>query len=227
MKPLAVQGVLLDVEGTTSSVQFVYDVLFPFVRRELADFLRRRWDDPAVAKARRMIAPDAGRDELIAEVNRLMDGDVKATGLKELQGLIWQEGYDAGRLRSHVFPDVAPALRRWKDAGLGLRIFSSGSVAAQKVFFAHTDADDLLGLFGGHYDTTTGPKREPESYRRIAADWGLPPEAILFLSDVTQELDAAAAAGMRTALIVRPGNAAAPPGQPHSTFTGFDQIALS
>jgi enolase-phosphatase E1 len=226
MKPPALRGVLLDVEGTTSSVQFVYDVLFPYARRELADFLRRRWDEPAAAKARRMIAPDADRDGLIAEVNRLMDGDVKATGLKELQGLIWQEGYDAGRLRSHVFADVAPALRRWKDAGLELRIFSSGSVAAQKVFFAHTDAGDLLGLFGGHYDTTTGPKREPESYRRIAADWGLPSDAILFLSDVTQELDAAAAAGMRTGLVVRPGNAAAPPGQPHPTFTSFDQIAL-
>ena len=113
-----------------------------------------------------------------------MDGDVKATGLKELQGLIWQEGYAAGRLQSHVYPDVPPALRRWAEAGLDLRIYSSGSVAAQKVFFAHTEAGDLLGLFRGHYDTTTGPKREAESYRRIAADMKMPPSAILFLSDV-------------------------------------------
>ena len=99
-----------------------------------------------------------------------MDADVKATGLKELQGLIWQEGYAAGRLRSHVYPDVPPALRRWSAAGLDVRIFSSGSVAAQKAFFAHTEAGDLLACFRGHYDTTTGPKREAESYRRIAAD---------------------------------------------------------
>ena len=136
-----------------------------------------------------------------------MDGDVKATGLKELQGLIWQEGYAAGRLTSHVYPDVPPALRRWAEQGLDLRIFSSGSVAAQKVFFAHTDAGDLLPLFHGHYDTTTGPKREAESYRRIAADMKLPTSAILFLSDVVQELDAAAEAGCERPWSVRPGNA--------------------
>jgi enolase-phosphatase E1 len=239
-----VRGVLLDVEGTTSSVRYVYDVLFPYARRELDDFLRRRWGDPAVARACELMARDAGaasfaawvgpgaspeaaRERVRAEALRLMDADAKATGLKELQGLIWREGYDAGRLRSHVFADVPPALRRWREAGLGLRIFSSGSVGAQKVFFAHTEAGDLLGLFGGHYDTTVGPKRDPESYRRIAADWGLPAGAVLFLSDVTAELDAAAAAGMKTALVVRPGNAAAPPGSPHPAVADFDQLRLT
>ncbi len=155
-----------------------------------------------------------------------MDGDVKATGLKELQGLIWREGYAAARLRSHVYPDVPPALRRWSEAGLDLRIFSSGSVAAQQVFFAHTDAGDLLGLFRGRYDTTTGPKREAESYRRIAADAGMQPLAILFLSDVRQELDAAAEAGMRTALVVRPGNAPVPAGHGHPVVADFGQVDL-
>jgi enolase-phosphatase E1 len=231
------RGVLLDVEGTTSSVAFVYEVLFPYARRELADFLRRRWGEPDVTRACERIARDAGapslaawvgaddpRERVAAEAIRLMDADVKATGLKELQGLIWQEGYAAGRLRSHVYPDVPPALRRWSEAGLDLRIFSSGSVATQKVFFAHTDAGDLLGLFRGHYDTTTGPKREAESYRRIAADMRMPPSAILFLSDVAAELDAAAVAGMRTTLVVRPGNALVAPSPEHPAVTDFEQI---
>ncbi|HBI45371.1 MAG TPA: acireductone synthase [Planctomycetales bacterium] len=235
------RAVLLDIEGTTSSVQFVYEVLFPFARRELTDFLRRRWGDPDVARACEMIARDAVArsgdrattegdhatpESVAAEAIRLMDGDEKATGLKELQGLIWQEGYAAGRLTSHVYPDVAPALRCWAEQGMDLRIFSSGSVAAQKVFFAHTDAGDLLPLFHGHYDTTTGPKREAESYRRIAADMKLPTTAILFLSDVRQELDAAAEAGMRTGLVVRPGNAPVTAGHAHPVVTDFGQIDL-
>ncbi|HVS34765.1 MAG TPA: acireductone synthase [Gemmataceae bacterium] len=228
MTASGVRGVLLDVEGTTSSVAFVYEVLFPYARRELADFLRRRWGEPAVVRACEMIARDGGveatPERVQAEAIRLMDADVKATGLKELQGLIWQEGYAAGRLRSHVYPDVPPALRRWSAAGLDLRIFSSGSIAAQKVFFANTEAGDLLGLFRGHYDTTTGPKREAESYRRIAADIGTPPSAILFISDVLQELDAAAEAEMRTALVVRPGNAPVTEGHGHLVVTDFGQV---
>ncbi len=230
-----IRSVLLDIEGTTSSVAFVYDVLFPYARRELADFLRRRWDEPDTARACERIARDAGapspaewtRERVVAEALRLMDGDVKATGLKELQGLIWREGYDAGRLKSHVYPDVPPALRRWAEQGLDLRIYSSGSIGAQKVFFAHTDAGDLTGLFRGHYDTTTGPKRDSESYRRIAADVKMPPSAILFLSDVRQELDAAAEAGMRTGLVVRPGNAPVPPGHGHPAAADFGEVEFS
>ncbi len=176
------------------------------------------------------LPPDLGetaRQRIAAEAIRQMDADLKTPGLKEVQGLIWQEGYAAGRLRAHVYPDVPPALRRWSEAGLDLRIFSSGSVAAQKVFFAHTEAGDLLPLFHGHYDTTTGPKREAESYRRIAAAMNLPPAAILFLSDVSQELDAAAEAGMRTALVVRPGNAPAPAGHGHPVVTDIGQADLS
>jgi enolase-phosphatase E1 len=227
MTASGIRAVLLDVEGTTSSVQFVYEVLFPFARRELTDFLRRRWGDADVARACAMMPGDnTTREGVAVEAIRLMDGDVKATGLKELQGLIWQEGYAASRLTSHVYPDVPPALRRWSEQGLDLRIFSSGSVAAQKVFFAHTDAGDLLPLFHGHYDTTTGPKREAESYRRIAADMKLPTTAILFLSDVLQELDAAAEAGMKTYLVVRPGNAPVTAAHGHPVVTDFGQVDL-
>jgi enolase-phosphatase E1 len=227
MTASGVRAVLLDIEGTTSSVQFVYEVLFPFARRELTDFLRRRWGDSDVARACEMIVGNNATPEgVAAEAIRLMDGDMKATGLKELQGLIWEEGYAAGRLTSHVYRDVPAALHRWTEQGLDLRIFSSGSVAAQKVFFAHTDAGDLLPLFHGHYDTTTGPKREAESYRRIAADMKKPTTAILFLSDVLAELDAAAEAGMRTGLVVRPGNAPVAAGHAHPVATDFGQIDL-
>ncbi len=233
MISFAGRGILLDIEGTTSSVKYVYEVLFPFARTHLEEYLCRRWDDPALARARDQIGLDAattfpadlqsGLAPLCREVNRLMDGDVKATGLKELQGLIWQEGYDAGTLTSHVYPDVAVALRRWAAQGLDVRIYSSGSVGAQKVFFAHTDAGDLLPLLRGHYDTKIGAKRDAASYRKIVADMRLSSGEVLFLSDVTAELDAAAEAGLRTGLVVRPGNTAAPT-HTHSVITDFGQI---
>ena len=230
MIAFAGRHILLDIEGTTSSIAFVADVLFPYARRELEAFLRRGWDEPDVARARALLARDvqaAGEldlQALCAAAYRLMDADAKATGLKELQGLIWREGYGAGRLVSHVYPDVPPALAEWARRGLDVRVYSSGSVTAQRVYFAHTEAGDLLPLLRGHYDTTTGPKRAAESYRRIAADIRAAPGDVLFLSDVTAELDAAAEAGVRTVLVVRPGNAPAPPGQRHPVVTDFAQV---
>jgi enolase-phosphatase E1 len=224
--------ILLDIEGTTSSLAFVADVLFPYARRELEPFLRRRWDEPEVARARALLAKDVqatnelGLEALCAAAYRLMDADAKATGLKELQGLIWREGYDAGRLVSYVYPDVPPALAEWARRGLDVRIYSSGSVTAQRVYFAHTEAGDLLPFLHGHYDTTTGPKRAAESYRRIALDMQASPGDVLFLSDVTAELDAASEAGMRTGLVARPGNAPVPPGHRHPVVTDFGQIQV-
>lgn len=217
------QAVLLDIEGTTSSVRFVYDVLFPFARKHVESYLAQNWRKAAVRDAREQIANDAGgasfqtwsgnakgaaaREKVVAEVHRLMDADVKATGLKQLQGLIWKDGFESGELRSHVYPDVPPALRRWKKAGKKLFIYSSGSIAAQKLFFAHTRKGDLLSLFDGHFDTTTGPKKEKKSYRAIARQMESRPRDIVFVSDVNAELDAADAAGMQTVLSLRPGNA--------------------
>jgi enolase-phosphatase E1 len=216
------RGVLLDIEGTVAPLAFVAEVLFPYARRELADFLARHWSQRSLAAVREQIAHDAGaasfadwlpdadeaaqREHLVAHLYRLMDRDAKTTGLKELQGRIWEEGYTAGRLLSQVFPEVASVLRRWVDHW-DVRIYSSGSVTAQQVFFAHTTEGDLRPLLRGYYDTTTGPKRDAASYAHIAEDMGLPPEEILFISDVVEELNAAASAGMRTALAVRPGNA--------------------
>lgn len=229
MIDFAGRGIVLDIEGTTSSIRFVYDILFPFARHRADDFLRRRWEDPAVQKARRQIEADAGANaweqpQILAEAFRLMDGDVKATGLKALQGLIWEEGYAAGLLRSHVYADVPLALADWRARGLDIRIYSSGSVHAQKSFFGKTEYGDLRPFLQGHYDTTTGPKREPESYARIALDMGMAPDQLLFLSDVPAELDAAASAGWRTGLAVRPGNAAVAADCRHAKIETFDEV---
>lgn len=243
------RAILLDIEGTTSSVSFVYDVMFPYVRKHLTFEVLTNWLEPDYLEAFHAIAKDAGHESLDAwlkqhgltrnqplraatvvcgEVTRLMDGDVKATGLKQLQGLIWKAGFESGELKAHVYDDVPPALAVWSKAGIDIRIYSSGSVQAQKLFFGHTIAGDLLPHFRGHYDTTTGPKKEAESYRRIAADFGLPPGEILFLSDIVAELDAACDTGMATALVLRPGNATGQrsAGQPHPDLAEFSQISI-
>ena len=238
------RGILLDIEGTTSSVSFVYDVMFAFVRRELESFLRANWGSPPLSAACETIARDAGKSSFSAwsahchdddsrqalvrdEVLRLMDGDVKATGLKQLQGLIWQAGFASGELQSHVYDDVLPALSAWNVAGLDVRIFSSGSAQAQRLFFGHTIVGDLLARFRGHYDTTIGSKKEAASYTKIAGEFGLSPSDLLFISDVSAELDAARSAGLRTALCERPGNAEVPPGHGHPAITNFAEIVLS
>lgn len=228
------RAILLDVEGTTSAVAYVYDVMFPFARRGLASYLDANWDSPALSGVREQVAKDTecaevqtDREAFQREITRLMDADVKATGLKQLQGLIWEAGFKSGELVAHVFDDVPPALDQWRAAELDLRIYSSGSVHAQKLFFGHTTAGDLLPQFTGHYDTQIGGKREAESYQRIAHDWGAKPEDILFLSDVVAELDAAREAGMQTGLCVRPGNAEVDAGHGHAELQTFADIELS
>lgn len=222
------RGVLLDVEGTTSAVAYVYEVMFPFVRTHLSKYLDGQWDSPALSPVKQQMASDTGlpavateRATFEAEVIRLMDSDTKATGLKQLQGLVWQAGFESGELVAHVFDDVPPALKAWRQSGIDLRIYSSGSVHAQKLFFGHTQAGNLLPLFSGHYDTTVGGKRETSSYAAIAADWDMPADEILFLSDVVAELDAASQAGMQTALCLRPGNAEVTAGHGHAEIRSF------
>jgi enolase-phosphatase E1 len=212
------RGILLDVEGTTSSISFVYDVLFAHAKRHIGEFLSGRRDDPRVRDLAAGIAATAGLSggvdladpagvtRLALAAVELMNRDVKDTALKALQGMIWRSGFETGELVAHVFDDVPAAFHRWADSGLDVRIYSSGSIEAQRLFFAHTASGDLTPLLRGHYDTTTGPKREAASYARIAADMGIPSRQILFVSDVGAELDAARQAGMATALAVRPGN---------------------
>lgn len=215
--------VLLDIEGTTSNLAFVHEVLFPYARARMKEFVVANRANPLVEEALEQVARDAGArsfgewcpdgasgqdwiERVVGHLHALMDRDSKTTGLKRLQGLIWEGGYRDGALRSHVFDDLPTVLEHWRQAGIGLAIYSSGSVAAQKLYFAHTIAGDLGGYFSHHFDTTVGGKREVGSYHRIAGDLGGDPTRILFVSDVPEELDAAAGSGLQTALAERPGN---------------------
>lgn len=221
------RAVLTDIEGTTTSIAFVHQVLFPYARRALPDFVRAHAADPAVRRLLDDVAAEAGEElDDAAAVARLIewsDADRKVTPLKALQGLIWEAGYAAGAYRGHVYPDAVARLREWKAAGLSLYVYSSGSVHAQELLFAHTDFGDLTGLFDGHFDTRVGPKREAASYRAVAEAIGLPPKEVLFLSDLCAELDAARAAGMATCQLVRPGTEACE-GHPHAA--DFDGVRL-
>lgn len=200
---MRIRAVVTDIEGTTSSIAFVKEVLFPYAARELPGFLAAKVAEPAVASeldAVRALAgePAAGLARLTALLLEWIAADRKATPLKSLQGMLWRAGYERGELRAHLYPDVPERLRAWKNRGLLLAVYSSGSVAAQRLFFRHSEAGDLEGLFSHFFDTTTGAKQDPASYRRIADALELEPAAILFLSDSAAELDAAAAAGFAT-----------------------------
>ena len=199
--------VLTDIEGTTSSISFVKDVLFPYARRALPGFVRAHANDPAVRKWLDAVAAENGamcRDEMVVEVLQgWIDQDRKHTALKALQGMIWAAGYRDADFTAHIYPDAADGLVRWHAAGLPLYVYSSGSVPAQRLFFGHSDAGDLTRLFSGWFDTEVGGKREADSYRRIAEAIELPASEVLFLSDVVEELDAAREAGMETVLVDR------------------------
>ena len=199
--------ILTDIEGTTSSISFVKEVLFPYARRALPAFVREHGDEPDVRRWLDQVATESGgicSDDVIVEtLQGWIDQDRKHTALKALQGIMWREGYERGDFRGHVYADAAAALRAWHDAGTRLAVFSSGSVGAQKLLFGHSEAGDLASLFSAFFDTEVGHKRDPESYRRIADALGQAPGEILFLSDIVEELDAAREAGMRTFLLDR------------------------
>jgi enolase-phosphatase E1 len=217
LHPIALTGIraiLLDIEGTTTPIEFVHHVLFPYARARLHDYLQQHADDPGVRADLALLRAEYAAESRSsnpppwdpeAYVYWLMDRDRKSTGLKALQGRIWEAGYQTGELKGkgEVYPDVRPALERWRSAGKTVAIFSSGSVQAQRNLFANTTAGDLSPFLSGYFDTTTGPKRDATSYRRIATALGSHTNEVLFVSDVAAELDAARAAGMRTALCVR------------------------
>ena len=199
--------ILTDIEGTTGSIAFVREVLFPYARRELPRFVREHGRDPEVRRWLDQVATEHGAvcdDAVLVEVLQgWIDEDRKHTALKALQGMVWSDGYRRADFTAHVYPDAVDALRAWHAAGHRLAVYSSGSVPAQKLFFGHSDAGDLLPLFDAFFDTRVGGKREAASYTAIATELGTAPGEILFLSDVVEELDAARDAGMRTVLVVR------------------------
>jgi enolase-phosphatase E1 len=230
-----ISAILLDIEGTTTPISFVHDVLFPFSRQHLTSYLTENSDSPDVLNdlecLRKEHSEDLGsgnqRPPLIEQyVYWLIDHDRKSPALKSLQGKIWEQGYNDDRLRSVVFADVRPAIERWVETGVSVNIFSSGSVLAQKLLFAHTDAGDLTKFIHRYFDTGVGKKNNSESYRTIAETLSIPAAEILFVSDVITELNGAADAGMRTALCLRPGNAPQELTSGHDSIHSFDEIEL-
>jgi len=247
-----IRGVLLDIEGTTTPIAFVHEVLFSYARSQVRNFLTEHFGSaelladlqqlreehatdvkhglqpPALDNVDVDVDVDGPRDAEIGSVAEyvswLIDRDRKSTGLKSLQGKIWKQGYSDGTLKAELFADVAPALERWHRAGLKISIFSSGSSLAQKLLFAHTEAGDLTGFIDNYFDTTVGSKTDVASYRRIASALSLPAQDVLFISDVVPELDAAGAAGMQTLLCVRPGNHPQPFAERYHKIRNFDEI---
>lgn len=223
---MPIKAILTDIEGTTSAVSFVFDVLFPFAVEHLPGFVRANASEPAVAAQLDAVRAESGEadadvERVIAILLEWIAADRKATPLKALQGMVWEQGYRAGQLKGHVYADAVEALRQWHAAGYALYVYSSGSIQAQKLIFGCSEAGDLTPLFSGYFDTTSGGKREAESYARIAAAIGRPAGEILFLSDVVQELDAAQAAGMATCGLARDGGELGG----HLTVTSFAAIA--
>lgn len=203
-----IRAIVTDIEGTTSDIQFVHQVLFPYARQHLAAYVRENHTDENVTAALNAVraesaAPQASLEELITTLTNYIDEDRKSPGLKALQGMIWRAGYVEGQFTGHLYPDVLPAFERWQQQGIGLYVYSSGSVAAQKLLFGYSDEGDLTSLFSGYFDTGVGAKREAQSYRNIAEKIGLAPASLLFLSDIYQELDAAADAGWHTVQLIR------------------------
>lgn len=234
---MPVGHVVTDVEGTTSAIAFVKEVLFPYAAENLAAFVADNADNAEVAGLLNEVAAIAGRprgdlDGLVEQMRRWIAEDQKITPLKSLQGLIWRSGYESDAYRAHVYADAWRNLKRWHAAGIRLYVYSSGSVAAQRLFFRHTEYGDLTPLFSGYFDTTTGPKSAVDSYREILAAIGAESGDTLFLSDTGAELDAAREAGMRTCWLARetdlsPAQLAAAGASDHPTAADFDQVVLS
>lgn len=213
MKFTNVRYILTDIEGTTTSVSFVYDVLFPYFRKHIGE-LREMTTQEEVQKAFKQTVELAASlenkklnsvDDIINTLYRWSEEDRKITPLKTVQGILWKKGYESGEIKGHVYNDVQTALEKWKSAGIKLGVFSSGSIAAQKLIFGYSEAGDLTPFFSNYFDTTTGGKREAETYPKIASVLDLPASQILFLSDIVEELEAADQSGMQTLQLVRPG----------------------
>ncbi len=224
-----IKAIITDIEGTTSSLSFVKDVLFPYARANLADYVLKHVDEAQVKTllddARQEAGADLPVEALIDVFTQWIDEDKKVTPLKALQGLIWEDGYRLGAFKGHIYQDAIVNLQAWKAQGLDLYVYSSGSVHAQKLLFAHTNHGDLTPLFSGYFDTRIGGKKEQQSYSRIAEQIGLPANQLLFLSDIKEELDAAKAAGFKTVWLNREGALDAQ--AEHLQVGSFDHISLA
>jgi enolase-phosphatase E1 len=223
-----IKVIVTDIEGTTSSLSFVKDVLFPYARQHLADFVRQHQHESTVNAllndARQLSDPKADIEQLIAQFIDWIDRDQKITPLKALQGLIWEDGYRQGAFQGHIYADAVECLRLWKSQGYDLFIYSSGSVHAQKLLFAHSEYGDLTPIFSGYFDTHIGGKKEVASYQAIIEQVGQPADTIVFLSDIKEELDAARIAGLQTYWLTR--EQTPDPQADHRQVANFSAIQL-
>lgn len=225
-----IKAIVTDIEGTTSSIAFVHEVLFPYAREQMRQFICQSVQD---GKATGYIndvrfeigQPDMDLQAVADQLISWIDEDKKITPLKAIQGLIWEQGYARGDFNGHIYEDAVNCLKAWHQQGLSLYVYSSGSVQAQKLLFGHTEYGDLTGLFSGYFDTRIGAKIEPGSYREIARQLALPANEILFLSDIEKELDAAREAGMQTCWLVRDTDLN--PAAPHEQVSDFSQIRVN
>uniref|UniRef100_A0A8D0HDG1 Enolase-phosphatase E1 n=2 Tax=Sphenodon punctatus TaxID=8508 RepID=A0A8D0HDG1_SPHPU len=251
--PAEVSVILLDIEGTTTPIAFVKDILFPYIKDRVKEYLRAHWEEEEcqqdVSLLRKQALADSNlegavpipletgtrEEELERVIQAVVDNvywqmslDRKTTALKQLQGHMWRAAYATGQVTGEVFEDVVPAVRKWRAAGLKVYIYSSGSVEAQKLLFGHSTEGDILELIDGHFDTQIGHKVESESYRRIATSIGCSPSNILFLTDVAREAVAAEEADVHVAVVVRPGNAGLTDDEKsyYSLITSFSELFL-
>lgn len=223
-----IKAIVTDIEGTTSSLSFVKDVLFPYARAKLPDYVQQHQDEPSIKQLIADTCLEANislnTENAIKQLIAWIDQDKKITPLKALQGFIWEAGYQQGDFKGHLYQDAINNLKAWKANGIALYVYSSGSVLAQKLLFGHTDEGDLTPLFSGFFDTNIGGKKDSDSYRKIAEEIGYPANDILFLSDIKEELDAAKTVGYQTIWLTRdqePDLKAA-----HLQVSSFDDIVL-
>lgn len=225
-----IRVIVTDIEGTTSSISFVHEVLFPYARAHLAKFVRAHQHQPAVAGQLRAVMREVGgeldTEAAIAQLLAWIAEDKKITPLKALQGMIWESGYKNGDFTGHVYADAVRSLRHWHEAGIKLYLYSSGSMHAQQLLFGYSDMGDLTPLFSGYFDTRIGNKREVTSYRAIVEELGVDATGILFLSDIKEELDAAQRAGMQTCWLMRE-RAAPKQDAAHPQVADFGAIVLN
>jgi len=225
-----VKAVLTDIEGTTSSISFVKDVLFPYAKQKMEDFVKQNKENPEVKRilndVKEIVRKDLTTDKIVEILKEWIEEDKKITPLKEIQGLIWEEGYKKGELEGHIYDDSFEKLKKWKERGIPIYVYSSGSVKAQKLLFSNTKFGDINYLFSGYFDTKIGSKKELQSYKKIAQEIGLKPEEILFLSDNPEEIEAAAKAGMKVIRFAREGEFEIIPDFQHKQVRSFEEVEI-
>jgi enolase-phosphatase E1 len=225
-----VKAILTDIEGTTTPISFVKDVLFPYSYQKMEEFILENKDNPKISKildeVKKIEGKDLSLEELINTLKKWIEEDRKITPLKEIQGIIWEEGYKSGKLQGYVYPDAYEKLKEWFDSGVKIYVYSSGSVKAQKLLFSNTNYGDLNYIFSGYFDTNIGNKKEKESYEKIAKEIGINPNEVLFLSDNPEEIIAASSTGMKVIRLVRQNDTEYIQDFPYPQVESFKHINL-